>query len=48
LDWIAKFKSSLTFGKDAYHSRHPLTSKTSENMEKVKELSFENRRINYS
>jgi DNA-binding transcriptional regulator GbsR (MarR family) len=35
----------LTSVKDADHSGHPLTSKTDENVDKVKDLVLENRRI---
>jgi len=35
----------LTSVKDADHSGHPLTSKTGENVDKVKDLVLENRRI---
>jgi len=42
---LSKFKSSLTTVKDADHSGHPLTSKTGENVDKVKDLVLEHRRI---
>jgi hypothetical protein len=44
-DWFSKFKSGLISVKDADHSGHPMASKTDENMDKVKELVFENRKI---
>jgi hypothetical protein len=43
--WLSKFKSSLTSVKDANHSGHPLRGKTDENVDKVKDLVSEHRRI---
>jgi hypothetical protein len=42
---VSKFKSSLISVKDADHSGDPLTSQTGENVDKVKDLVLENRRI---
>jgi hypothetical protein len=40
---LSEFRSSLTSVKAADHSGHPLTSKTGENVDKVKDLVLENR-----
>jgi hypothetical protein len=42
---LSKFRSSLTSVKATDHSGHPLTSKTGENVDKVKDVVLENRRI---